>query len=51
MEHDTTIPSLLGPMAESATKLKAQGASPVMKFAFWGLLAILGVLLYRFFKR
>ena len=51
MEHNTTIPSILGPTDESGRDPKPADASPVMKFALWGLLAALAILVFRFVKR
>ena len=50
MEHNTTIPSILGP-DESSRNPKPAAASPVMKFALWGLLAVLAILVFRFVKQ
>ena len=51
MEHNTTIPSILSVTDESDRVDKPSGASPIMKFALWGLLATLAILLFRFVKR
>ena len=51
MEHNTTIPSILSLTDEPDASAKHSGASPIIKFALWGLLAALAVLLFRFVKR
>ncbi len=51
MEHNTTIPSILSLTDTSDPSEKPSGTSPIMKFAFWGLLAALAILLFRFVKR
>ena len=51
MEHNTTIPSILGLTDESNRSAKPSGASPVLKFALWGLVVALAILVFRFVKR
>ena len=51
MEHNTTIPSILSVTDESDSAEKPAGASPIMKFALWGLLAALAILMFRLVKR
>ena len=51
MERNTTIPSILSATDESERDAKPSGMSSVMKFALWGLLAALAILVYRFVKR
>lgn len=57
MEHDTTMPSILGPQSgydngsERAAREKPESrqASPVIKLVFWAAIGVLLVGLYRFF--
>ena len=51
MEQNTTIPSILGPADESARSKQPSAGSPFLKFALWGLLAALAILVFRFVKR
>ena len=51
MEHNTTIPSILGLTGESDRPSKPSGASPILKFALWGLVVALVILVFRFVKR
>ena len=48
MERDTTIPSILNPIAESARRPKTSGDSRVLKIVFWGVLGLIAVLVFRY---
>ncbi len=56
MEHDTTMPSILGPQSgydngsERAAREKDESgrASPVIKLVFWAAIGVLLVGVYRF---
>ena len=51
MEQNTTIPSILSLTDESNLDEKPSGTSPIMRFALWGLIAALAILVFRFVKR
>ena len=59
MEHDTTMPSILGPQSgydngsERAAREKDESgrASPVIKLVFWAAVGALLFGAYRFFTR
>ena len=48
MERDTTIPSILNPIAESARRPKPSEGSQVRKIVFWGVLGLIAVLAFRY---
>ena len=59
MEHDTTMPSILGPESGygrgservARDKPESRKPSPVIKLVFWAVMGVLLVGAYRFFER
>ena len=59
MEHETTMPSILGPQSGYGTrydraaseKPEPRNASPVLKIVVFAVLAVLLIGAYRFFAR
>ncbi len=61
MEHDTTMPSILGPQSgygngsdsdrAAREKPESRQVSPVIKLVFWAAIGVLLVGTYRFFAK